>query len=87
MYRLITESLLGLRVEIDKLRLVPCIPAEWKSFTIHYRYRATFYHITVIQLEPGNTVKRVVVDGAVQDDFVIPLCDDRQSHQVEVELG
>ena len=27
MYRLITESLLGLRLEVDKLRFAPCLPA------------------------------------------------------------
>ena len=47
MYRLITESLLGLRLEVDKLRFAPCLPAEWTSFKIHYRYRETFYHITI----------------------------------------
>ena len=35
MYRLITESLLGLRLEIDKLHFVPCIRPDWESYTIH----------------------------------------------------
>ena len=47
MYRLIIESLLGLRLDVDKLRFAPCLPADWSSFKIHYRYRETFYHITV----------------------------------------
>ena len=29
MYRLITESLLGLHLEVDKLRFAPCLPANW----------------------------------------------------------
>jgi cellobiose phosphorylase len=47
MYRLAVETLLGLRLEVDKLRLAPLIPQGWESFKIHYRYRETFYHITV----------------------------------------
>ena len=47
MYRLIVESLLGLRLEVDRLRFEPCLPAHWPSFTIHYRYRDTPYHIVV----------------------------------------
>src|SRR6202040_4257626 len=42
MYRLITESLLGLRLEVNYLRFAPCIPQSWPSFKIHYRYRETF---------------------------------------------
>ncbi len=33
MYRLITESLLGLRLEVDKLHLEPCLPVGWEGFT------------------------------------------------------
>ncbi len=49
MYRLIMESLLGLRLEVDKLRFEPCLPADWEIFKMHYRYRETIYHITVRQ--------------------------------------
>src|SRR6202034_3727531 len=47
MYRLITESLLGIHLEVDSLRFTPCLPADWPAFKIHYRYRETFYHITI----------------------------------------
>src|SRR5665811_1486439 len=43
MYRLILESLLGLRLEVDKLSFFPCLPDEWRFFKLHYRYRDTFY--------------------------------------------
>jgi cyclic beta-1,2-glucan synthetase len=52
MYRLILESLLGLRLDVDKLRFEPCLPAHWPSFRIHYRYRETQYHIVVTQQRP-----------------------------------
>ena len=41
MYRLALESLLGLRLEGDKLRLAPCLPASWPGFKLRYRYRDT----------------------------------------------
>ena len=67
MYRLILESLLGLRLEVDKLRFKPCLPAHWPSFTIHYRYRETHYRIVVTQLPAtGGTSSdsmTVIVDG------------------------
>jgi cellobiose phosphorylase len=86
MYRLIVESLLGLRLEVDKLRVAPCLPADWKRFMLHYRYRETLYHITVLQVSAGNGEKSVTVDGVEQHDKAIPLVDDRQEHSVEVKI-
>jgi len=86
MYRLIVESLLGLRLEVDKLRITPCLPADWKGFTLHYRYRETFYHISVSQVRGGNGETSVTVDGVEQHDRMIPLVDDRQDHRVEVHI-
>jgi cellobiose phosphorylase len=85
-YRLIVESLLGLRLEVDRLRFTPCLPADWKSFQLHYRYRETVYHITVEQPDPSTTVSQVIVDGVVQPDQVVPLHDDRHEHHVTVRL-
>ena len=74
MYRLILESLLGLRLEVDKLRFEPCLPADWESFKVHYRYRKTFYHITVRQTPDGKSEINVTVDGVEQPDNAIPSC-------------
>jgi cyclic beta-1,2-glucan glucanotransferase len=54
MYRLAVETLVGVRLEVDKLRLIPRVPAEWESYKIHYRYRETFYHITVTRVGRGG---------------------------------
>jgi cellobiose phosphorylase len=86
LYRLIVESLLGLKLEVDKLRVTPCIPADWKGFTLHYRYRETMYHITVLQVGTGKGETSVTVDGVEQHDPTIPLTDDRQEHSVEVRI-
>jgi cyclic beta-1,2-glucan synthetase len=85
-YRLITESLLGVRLEVDRLRLQPLLPTEWKSLKIHYRYRETFHHI-LIRNNGGRAVTRVLFDGVERPDGTIPLIDDRQEHEAEVDLG
>ena len=90
MYRLIVESLLGLRLAVDKLHIAPCIPAEWPGYTLHYRYRQTMYHIVVTQQRPSDDKPiektRVTVDGVVQNNSVIALTDDRREHAVAVEI-
>ena len=88
MYRLILESLLGLRIEGQTLHLAPCLPADWPGCTIRYRFRQTTYHIAVSSAPtPGNGmsgVTSVTLDGVEQLDKVIPLVDDRRDHAVAV---
>ena len=91
MYRLITESLLGLNLEVDPqgishLRFAPCLPPDWSGFKVHYRYRDTMYHIDVQNGGGGTAVNRVVTDRQEQPDRLIRLVDDRQDHHVEVTV-
>src|SRR5678815_2653766 len=50
MYRLLLETLLGLNLEGNQLRLTPKLPATWTAFTLHYRYRQTPYHIRITRV-------------------------------------
>jgi cellobiose phosphorylase len=86
MYRLIVESLLGLRLEVDKLRFAPCLPPDWKAFKVYYRYRETAYEIDVLQSSAGKGETSVTVDGVPQPDRAISLVDDRRNHSVEVVI-
>jgi cellobiose phosphorylase len=65
MYRLAVETLVGLHLEVDRLRLTPRVPVEWESYKIHYRYRETFYHITVTRA-PGPAGGQAAAPGAGQ---------------------
>jgi cellobiose phosphorylase len=85
MYRLVLESLLGLKREGETLRFAPCLPAGWDSYKVHYRYRETVYHVTVLQPGDGGAAG-VTVDGVAQPDAAIPLVDDRREHAVEVRV-
>jgi cyclic beta-1,2-glucan synthetase len=87
MYRLIVESLLGLRLDVDKLHVAPCLPDHWKEFKVHYRYRETVYHITIVQGPAGHGETSVTVDGVKRQGNVIQLVDDQQEHAVELRLN
>jgi cyclic beta-1,2-glucan synthetase len=85
MYRLIIESLLGLNLEGDVLRLAPCIPSDWPGYVVRYRYRDTVYRIDVRQIA-GLEGAALSVDGVLQEALSIPLRDDQTTHLVEVRL-
>lgn len=47
MYQLILESFLGLKKNKDTIWFEPCIPDQWQSFSIRYKFQDTVYNITV----------------------------------------
>jgi len=86
MYQFILESLLGLRLATDKLHFSPCVPADWGSFELHYRYRETVYHITLLQSRDAEGRTKLTLDGVEQSGPAIPLVDDRRQHSVELRI-
>jgi cellobiose phosphorylase len=88
MYRLIVESLLGLKLEGDRLHIAPCLPAEWNEFKLSYRYRETEYRITVLRSSAEDEEQAgVTVDGTTQADDYIQLVDDQKPHEVSVRVS
>jgi cellobiose phosphorylase len=86
MYRLITESLLGLRLDVDRLSFHPCLKAEWESYKLDYRYRETVYRITVLMLPPGAPIS-ITLDGNLLDATALPLHNDGKEHSAVVRIA
>jgi len=80
----ISQWILGVRPELDGLRIDPVLPAAWPGFTARRRWRGATYEITVHQ-EPGvkGRVRRLLVDGeTVEGSLVRPA---RAGSTVKVE--
>jgi cellobiose phosphorylase len=86
MYRLILESLLGVRREADKLRFAPCLPEAWEGHRVHYRCGAAVYHLTFSRTSGGNGEIGVTVDGVAQPDAAVTLVDDQREHAVDIRM-
>ena len=84
MLRFVLESLLGLQVESDALRIVPCLPEHWVSFRLNYRYRETLYRIEVLTISPEGGGPALMLDGTALSGSAIPLIDDRREHAVVI---
>lgn len=84
MYRLIVESLLGLKRHGNTLSIHTRLPADWPPVTLTYREGESEYHFTLRQGE-GET--QVIIDGVLQQEAVISLADEAKIYQVEVILG
>jgi len=88
LYRLMVESLLGLQRKADTLRIDPCIPEDWMSYALAYRYGDTSYRIVVNQTHTAGTADRnITLDGVDLGDQDIPLLDDQRDHVVTVSIN
>jgi cyclic beta-1,2-glucan synthetase len=85
MYQLVVESFLGLKREGDLLGFEPCVPEDWKSFKIDYRFKDTNYHIILNQNSETEDVE-ISVDGNKQTDKLLKLVDDQRDHEVIVHF-
>ena len=89
LYRGGIEWILGLRVRGMMLSIDPCIPRNWPSYTMEFRYHSAIYKIKVEN--PSSVSKGVALtelDGKILAGAAsIPLVDDGKVHQLRVVLG
>lgn len=63
-YYAATRYLLGVRPEFDSLTIDPCIPHDWKEFSVDRVWRGATYHIHVSNPQGVQKgVGRITVDG------------------------
>lgn len=88
MYRLLTETLLGLHREGDWLRLRPRLPAKWPGFSARYRHHETWYQIRVNRAagDPASEMS-LTLDGTEIPGDRIALLNDQREHEVLVRLA
>ena len=85
-YYAATQYMLGIRPDYDSLTVDPCIPADWKEFSVDRRWRGAQYHIHVTNpkgVEKG--VASVKLNGAEVDR--IPVQQPGSVANIEVVMG
>jgi cellobiose phosphorylase len=83
MMRVSTEWLLGVRPAWDGLLIEPCLPPEWKRFSMKRVFRGSTYHIDVT-VEKGP--RQMTVDGKTLDSPRVPVFGDGREHHVAVRI-
>lgn len=83
----ISQWILGVRPELDGLRVDPVLPSSWDGFSARRRWRGATYEIVVHQ-EKGATgrVRQLVVDGEVIDGNLVPPAPAGSTVKVEATL-
>lgn len=84
----ISQYILGIRPDYNGLVIDPCIPNDWKGFSITRKFRGSTYHI--ILTNPQNVargVKQILLDGNKLDGNILPVLNDGKTHKVDVIMG
>jgi cellobiose phosphorylase len=62
--KVIVDWILGVRATIDGLLIDPCIPSEWKEYSVKRKFRGTFYNIKIYNQSNDNPAfDYMIVDG------------------------
>ncbi len=83
-----TQYILGLRPELDGLRIDPCIPSSWEGFKAARRFRGTTIDIEV--KNPDGVcrgVKTLILNGETLAGTLVPAQRLQTHNEVEVVLG
>jgi len=76
MYRVAIESILGFEVRDGVVRFHPCVPDDWNSFQVRYRFGKTLWEFDIHFVNHGPI-----------DSPPIELLDDGQPHRLTIQLG
>ena len=87
-YKAGVEYILGIKIEKGILKINPCIPKDWKTFSVRYKWKNTLYNI-LVENPNGNEigVKKIVIDGIEQMSNEIRLQENAGVINVEVFLS
>ena len=86
-YFVALQSILGVRPELDGLRIDPCIPQAWPGFEMERTFRGQSLTIRVKNPHGKNRgVKQLTVGGRTLAGNLLPLSEVKSGAVIEVEL-
>jgi cellobiose phosphorylase len=82
-----TQYILGIRPEVDGLRIDPCIPRDWEGLSATRKFRGGVYNIQVHNPQHVcKGVKRMEVDEVEVNSNLVPVFIGGE-HTVDVRMG
>jgi len=87
-FTVLSQAILGIQPDYDGLLINPCIPSNFKKYTINRTFRGTRYHITILNpnsVEKG--VKELYLNGKQIPLGLIPLQKPNTDVDVKVIMG
>jgi cellobiose phosphorylase len=83
--KVIVDWILGIRASKDGLIIDPCVPDDWKEYSVKRLFRGTIYKISVFRkLKTTNKSFQIIVDGKEIQGNIIPVS---KKNAIKVEVN
>ena len=82
------QYILGLRPEVEGLRIDPCVPPDWQSFRLIRKFRGKELRVDItnpLRFEKG--VKELILNGNLLESNLIPFALMKEVNDVKVLMG
>lgn len=87
-YHAMTQFVLGIKPEVGGLRIDPCVPSKWKSFTVRRVFRDKIVNIEVLNPRGAEKgIKKIVLNGEPIEGNLVPLSKLVSENEVQVTMG
>ncbi|MDE6148539.1 MAG: glycosyl transferase [Ruminococcus sp.] len=84
----ISQYILGIIPDYEGLKIDPCIPEEWEELSVTRKFRGNTYNITIKNPERvSKGVVKITVDGVRINGNILPVFENKTTHDVEVIMG
>jgi N,N'-diacetylchitobiose phosphorylase len=87
-YYTITRYIIGIRPEINGIRIDPCVPSKWRAFDVERKFRGktlSMHFENPKSVEKG--LKKIVLNGEVMEGNLIPVTKMKDVNEVVVTMG
>lgn len=82
------KYILGLKQENGYLSITPCIPKDWKKYSIKYKYKDAIFNITIYNENGKNSsVAKFLVNGEEIADKKLKLEEKSGVYNIDVFMG
>lgn len=84
----ITQFILGIRPSFDGLEINPCIPKDWKSYSVDRKFRGADFHIEICNPDGvSKGISSVILNGGKIEGNLLPVCPEGSHNTVKVIMG
>lgn len=65
------ENILGFRIKDNKIKFKPCVPKNWKEYSIRYKFERSIYNIKVLNGGENDIDIKVMLNGVECENEIL----------------
>jgi cellobiose phosphorylase len=81
------EGILGMRPDLEGIRIAPSIPSDWDGLKIEKIFRGSRLHITVKNPDHAQSgCKSLTLNGKLMEGNYIPASEMKEENEIELVM-